>query len=248
MKKYILITGFDYLYKEAPDYTSFARKYTAFQEEDGMLIHEEGLIFFQSGFDTFENLKEKITDNSFISVLGRKTENKIEVSKLLEETEPPVQEILDFLEKQNEPQDFEDEILGLVKEKRNLCFFESKVKYGERNIYFYIDSKKEVFNAGKIYKNLDSYIDEAGRYTAEKMIDLANNWCLDAWLNEDNDEADYIPLTKEQFIERIFLTSVSVHENGIFEIWYNDDDIFWGHAVCVRGQLGKGYSDANIAG
>ena len=35
---------------------------------------------------------------------------------------------------------------------------------------------------------------------------------------------------------------------GRFTAYYNDDDMFWGHAVEVSGSLKKGITYANLAG
>ena len=49
-------------------------------------------------------------------------------------------------------------------------------------------------------------------------------------------------------MERIGLSSVSVHEDGEFEFLYDDGDLFWGHAIQVDGNIQTGLSQASIAG
>ena len=40
----------------------------------------------------------------------------------------------------------------------------------------------------------------------------------------------------------------TVSPGGGFTAWYEDDDMFWGHAVEVSGSLKKGITYANLAG
>jgi len=39
-----------------------------------------------------------------------------------------------------------------------------------------------------------------------------------------------------------------VHEDGEFEFWYDDGDLFWGHVILVDGNIQTGLSQASIAG
>ena len=51
-----------------------------------------------------------------------------------------------------------------------------------------------------------------------------------------------------KFARRILLTEFTVSPGGRFTAYYNDDDMFWGHAVEVSGSLKKGITYANLAG
>lgn len=93
---------------------------------------------------------------------------------------------------------------------------------------------------------------------AESLFDLEQPWnarALDfaaaqllatkngAWLAEDE-----AALTREQFIACMALVDISVDACGDFFFLYEDGDLFWGHAIVVRGRLDSGLSDADIAG
>ena len=43
------------------------------------------------------------------------------------------------------------------------------------------------------------------------------------------------------------LNSIGFDENG-FEVFYDDDDMFWGHSILVDGTLENGIEQAYIAG
>ena len=83
--------------------------------------------------------------------------------------------------------------------------------------------------------------DKARKYAAEEMTDNANDWALDA---DENAEE----MTKEDFAKRLIISEVCVSGDGNFEIFYDDDDMFWGHVVIVSGNIETGIDDAYIAG
>lgn len=55
-------------------------------------------------------------------------------------------------------------------------------------------------------------------------------------------------LTKKQFTSRMQLTSITVEPEGTFSLWFDDGDLFGGHAIVVRGSLRDGVGEADIAG
>jgi hypothetical protein len=71
------------------------------------------------------------------------------------------------------------------------------------------------------------------------VTNLANDWSQDE---------DAVEISKEDFIDRISLTSLSVTSSGDFTAYYNDDDMFLGHAVAVYGNSVTGIKSANIEG
>jgi len=72
------------------------------------------------------------------------------------------------------------------------------------------------------------------------LLELKN----DTWLDDDRDE----PLTPTEFLDRVTLTSVTVETDGSFGFWFDDGDLFWGHAISVSGTLADGPLRAGISG
>ena len=85
----------------------------------------------------------------------------------------------------------------------------------------------------------------AAEYAAENLLGLGNNWCCDAW-SEDGDE--YTPLTKEDFVKRIYLQTLALADDENYSLWFSDGDIFWGHAVVVYGTVSGGFNAAKMEG
>lgn len=81
-------------------------------------------------------------------------------------------------------------------------------------------------------------------YAAQELTGSANDWLCDSL---EEDEA-FEEITEERFAERISLSDIGISSDGSFEIFYNDDDMFWGHVVIVSGSLSDGLDSAYIAG
>ncbi len=79
-----------------------------------------------------------------------------------------------------------------------------------------------------------------------KLTAQANEWLAD---NDQTDrDPERRPITEDEFARRILLTEFTVSPGGRFTVWYEDDDMFWGHVVTVDGTLKKGPVDADIQG
>ena len=89
------------------------------------------------------------------------------------------------------------------------------------------------------------WADQAGwkrkvdEFAVAELLPLKNR----SWL--DDGEAE---LTPKQFKSRMKLMSVSVAEDGRFEFWHNDGDLFWGHSIQLCGTLKEGLNAADIPG
>ena len=80
-------------------------------------------------------------------------------------------------------------------------------------------------------------------FAADQLLEQANDWAQDAAEGEEPEE-----ITREQFMERLELDAVQISADGRFEFWFNDGDLFWGHAIHVTGALDKGPESAQMEG
>ncbi|MBR6769689.1 MAG: DUF2262 domain-containing protein [Lachnospiraceae bacterium] len=85
---------------------------------------------------------------------------------------------------------------------------------------------------------------KARSYAAKELMDTANSWILDAI--EEDEEIEEI--TERVFAERMVLSEIAVSIEGDFTIYYEDDDMFWGHIIMINGNIDRGLEDAAIAG
>lgn len=66
---------------------------------------------------------------------------------------------------------------------------------------------------------------------------------------EDAETAEDAPeITKEDFARRLSISELGISTDGEFEIYYNDNDMFWGYVIIVSGNLEEGLDGAMMAG
>ena len=143
-----------------------------------------------------------------------------------------------------------DEILGEMNVDGG--DIEGEVEINGQKIYFGItvddtDDKetveKLISKFRKFIADFDKWDKEIRAFSAEKLTDNANDWLQDSL----EDDEEFVEITKEQFAERMVLNSIGFDENG-FDVYYDDDDMFWGHCIWAYGTLEIGIQDATIAG
>ena len=104
------------------------------------------------------------------------------------------------------------------------------------------ETAKDALNTlQKLLENCLEWDDKARKYAAEELTDNANDWAQD-----DDENAEEI--TREEFAKRLIISEICVSTDGDFEIFYEDDDMFWGHVVIVSGNIENGIDDATMAG
>ena len=87
--------------------------------------------------------------------------------------------------------------------------------------------------------NFKAFEQRISTYISEKLLDLANDWL-------DNDDQD--PITSDVFAKRIMMGELAFRNDGTIEVYYDDDDIFWGHCIIVHIDADGNPIDADIAG
>ena len=164
---------------------------------------------------------------------------------------PELQAVLDEYHK---PVVIQDQVLGELTLDKDYDTFEGEIQWCGKDVSLSLEvnaeSKPSWTRARSAAKKLLADCktwDKAMRdFAAKNLTGLANNW-----LSQDEESArdpETAPITEEEFAQRILLTEVSVSPGGRFTAYYNDDDMFWGHAVEVSGSLKKGITYANLAG
>jgi len=105
---------------------------------------------------------------------------------------------------------------------------------------FSVDEEIKAANlADKIYKWLKVNLDTTKIYAASLLTELKN----DSWLEENE-----IPLTQTKFAETIIFDGIIAFSEGSFQIFFYDNDIFWGHSIVVDIDKDFKFDGANISG
>lgn len=93
--------------------------------------------------------------------------------------------------------------------------------------------------AEKLFEDSSGWSRKIEECALSRLLDLKN----DAWL-----ENGQTSVSGEEFLQHMELESITVYADGSFEFWYNDGDLFWGHAILVTGSVKEGPTDADICG
>lgn len=129
---------------------------------------------------------------------------------------------------------------------RSLSMFQGEGEWNAQKAEILLDTDghddKRADKALTVFRRLQedaaAWDKKARRYAAEQLLS-----CAIEWQDEDEDE-----LCADEFIRRIRIESVNVSQDGEFELYYDDGDIFAGHVIIVSGNMEKGLYDAQFAG
>jgi hypothetical protein len=136
-------------------------------------------------------------------------------------------------------------VFGQLTLDRGLDTFQVTLTLAGKPIEVSIDADDEAPDpaflaiAERFWKDQADWDHRLREIAAAQLIELKN----DTWLQEDEK-----PLTEAEFIEKLTPNSMSFEPPDGFTIYYNDGDIFWGHAIEIRGTLSGGPQSADIAG
>ena len=140
--------------------------------------------------------------------------------------------------------------LGSFALDREFSWFEGSINWNgvEANVYLETDEEDgdTAKQAMKVLKRVvDNILENDARYreyAAEELTELANDWM------EASDEIDTEEITKEIFMKRMEMSEIMVSSNGSLSLFYNDDDMFWGHVIEIDVDSSGEIINAHIAG
>ena len=99
----------------------------------------------------------------------------------------------------------------------------------------------EIFR--EIYANLEEWDKGFRRFAAEQLTELACAWDeLDDFYDKKNKDS----ITKDSFARRIFFDELQIHPDGSYIAYYDDDSMFFGHIIIIKGHIKDGMESANI--
>lgn len=162
------------------------------------------------------------------SVLGKGTDTELE--EIAAQLQKPV--TLDVPE------------LGTLTLVRRVNWFSGQIPWGNASVQLNLDmadadeADELIATARKIWKMQDEWERRTKEYAASQLLQLKN----DSWLDEDEAE-----VTSQEFRERMVLESMTIHAADL-EFYFQDGDLFWGHAILVNATHDGKLLDAGICG
>ena len=107
-----------------------------------------------------------------------------------------------------------------------------------------VDNKDKTFELlQKMYDNQKEWDSKLRKFAAEALTEDANDW-----LESDDSEDKPSEITEEEFAKRIKIDAITIYQNGDFEVFCCDDDMFWGHCIDIMANISGEIESADIAG
>lgn len=147
-----------------------------------------------------------------------------------------------ILDESKKPVVLEAEGLGQFALNRSVGVFQAETEWMGQplQLTFDRDEDRQVCLEGlqTLMSGQEEWDEKLREFAAEKLLELANDWAADA----DEEE-----VSLEDFMQRLEPDTLVFQESGIFDFWFNDGELFFGHAIRVSGTL-EGPTDAEMEG
>ena len=224
---------------------------TAWKEEDSEepAHREKAQLVALADDKLMDYLRRRVRGDSVFQIMVRPSED----GKQFLMTELPQPEIdpemKAILEEQKKPVSIWVPELGTFTLNRLVNWFEAEVEWLGQPARLDIDREEDwdacVEQAKALMADQKGWDEKVRSFAADQLLEQANDWAQDAAGNEDGEPEE---ITREQFMERLELDAVQISADGRFEFWFNDGDLFWGHAIHVTGSLDQGPEMAQMEG
>ena len=110
------------------------------------------------------------------------------------------------------------------------------------------DTSEKAFNILKeLYKDLEKWDNKFRTFAAEQLTELANDW-LDGTYDEEDNYSEPEEITEKDFARRISIDELTVYPDGDLTLYYNDDDMFYGHVIAIDANINGELKSADIEG
>lgn len=179
-----------------------------------------------------------------LNPLGKPFKNRYYIVKILRKQgkEPQLEAIR---EEYLKPVSIRNEA-GTFHLNRHYDWFEGQINWLEQTENVLLDTDSDGNTAASALETLRLLLADAENwdrklreYAASELTGLANDW-------QDTEDAPEI--TEAEFARRIGCPRFHISSCGTFEAEYDDDDLFFGHWIVVRGNADGGLAGADIEG
>ena len=229
------------------EYWTVTLPLTAWKEEGGP-IHQENTVLVALADDKVLPYLRRLAPRD--AIIQARVRQGLEDDRFLLVGMPsPVmdQELKAILDEQKKPVTFWESGLGTFTLNRSVGWFELEADWLDQPVRLEFDQDE---NRADCLLHLHTLMDHQQEwdhrirsFAADKLLELANQWA-----QEEGEEESPQEVTQEDFMSRMELDAVQVYEDGAFDFWFNDGDLFWGHSIHVTGSLESGPEGAQMEG
>lgn len=215
---------------------------------DKPAVEEEVRLEWLVDDEELRKTRDILMKNSIVRLSIRKGKRSMMLVEILG-VEYKDQELEAILEESMKPVYYNDEILGEFEMNKSVKVFGKDVSWDGEDGDLCFDwnededvMKRSLQTAHALFKNELEWNAKIRDYASSEMLELANEWL------KDDDDAKVDEITKDMFIRLMEFESMSVHQDGSFEMYFSDGDMFWGHCIIVEGNVNAEFDSAYIAG
>lgn len=230
------------------EYWTVTLPLTAWREEDGPVHREDTWLVALADEKLLPYLRRLAPRDSIIQARVRQG---LEDDRFLLAGMPaPVMdpELKAILDEQKKPVTFWENGLGTFTLNRSVGWFELEADWLGQPVRLEFDREEDraqcLLHLHALMEQQQEWDRRVRAFAADKLLEQANQWAREG----GEEEEDPLEVTREDFISRMEPDALQVYGNGAFDFWFNDGDLFWGHAIHVTGSLENGPEDARMEG
>jgi|GEM_PF-364894 len=223
------------------------------RRQGGDLVHQKATVHKRCSKKEVDAIFDALSAYSRYRIEGKLLESpegwdgaQIELVRIIDPdlNDPDLTRAIEDLRK---PIVYEDAQFGVFTLDRRVNWYEAQTTWMGAATRLSLDSEDKsgefpqetVEQARLLWKDAKRWDGEIRAYMLKELLDLKN----ESWLEEGEEK-----ITRDDFLRRVSLSSVTVYSDGSFEFWYDDGDLFWGHSIMVSGSIEGGLDDAGIHG
>lgn len=153
------------------------------------------------------------------------------------------------LEDYKKPVTLTDEVLGEFHLDKDLELFEGEIDWLGKSVLVSMDVDRldestwqQALSVLRVLFDQQIEKDRAFKdFAADKLLTLAREW-------QQSEDEPGPEVSKKDFMDKMTLSTLAVTSEDNYVAFYDDGDLFWGHAITVYGNLHEGLQTATIEG
>jgi hypothetical protein len=221
------------------EYEVHCFEFAAWRRTDGSLINKPLTILrpvrnVGKAFDDFE----LATVHQIRVLLSADQSRAVFAKRIGSQIDPDLEEIG---RRMKEPVVVQTARFGPLTLDRRIDWFDGQADWNGQRVSLSIepdenfDLTNQLITAETLFSDSQAWGDKVRQFAVREKLELANDW------QEEE-------VTKEQFLDRMTLKSISIKTEGRFEFWHDDGELFWGHSIQIIGSLKEGLTHSDIPG
>ncbi len=217
---------------------------TAWHVQDQADIQQGAFILVNKDEEKkLEQLFDPMEANQIWKMKVRRDQNRLLLLKLDQLIDPAQEpQLAPILKEQTREVTIEHERLGTFVLDRRINTFNRNIEWLGVKVRVSLEYGEQVHtqldNLAHLLDHVAQWDESIRVFAAQELIELKN----DSWLEEDEEE-----WSEANFAKQLSLVSITFSEED-FTFWFDDGDLFWGHAIYVSNTIEDGPYDANIGG